>query len=246
MDFYITKYQGKSMQVLTPLFAAMTQGIQRLEQQEAQEQAVAEAEDRAHSDDDGVVEPARKQRKTLEDLQRRARRVTIRLASMANRSFWVSTAELVVHILTDGDALQSHSCQRIFTRQLQWLVQHCKSRLNGETKGEESARPNQQVQAIAFQAAHSSEDKGPVEFAAVEACTASTNTADDYAHRGPFLKAMPFYVYRMYVRRIGRTASLGEQAFMVFDFDEHYPMAVSYKQQVSLHRMTVPTIDGFQ
>ena len=33
MDFYITKYQGKPMESLTPLFMAMTSGIHRLEQQ---------------------------------------------------------------------------------------------------------------------------------------------------------------------------------------------------------------------
>ena len=36
MDFYITKYQGKMMQSMTPLFAAMTQGIRKLEEQEKQ------------------------------------------------------------------------------------------------------------------------------------------------------------------------------------------------------------------
>jgi hypothetical protein len=35
MDYYITKYQGKMMQSITPLFQAMTQGIRKLEQQEA-------------------------------------------------------------------------------------------------------------------------------------------------------------------------------------------------------------------
>ena len=34
MDFYITKYQGKMMEALTPLFQTMLGGIQRLEQQE--------------------------------------------------------------------------------------------------------------------------------------------------------------------------------------------------------------------
>ena len=37
MDFYITKYQGKMMESLSPLFQTMTSGIHRLEAQEAQE-----------------------------------------------------------------------------------------------------------------------------------------------------------------------------------------------------------------
>ena len=36
----------------------------------------------------------------------------------------------------------------------------------------------------------------------VQACTSSTNIADNYAHRRIKLQCMPFYVYRMYVRRI--------------------------------------------
>ena len=37
MDFYITKYQGKMMEALTPLFQTMLGDIQRLQQQEQQE-----------------------------------------------------------------------------------------------------------------------------------------------------------------------------------------------------------------
>ena len=62
MDFYITKYQGKMMQSMTPLFAAMTQGIRKLEEQEKQAEELV--------DKDPVEKPARKKRKTKEDLQR--------------------------------------------------------------------------------------------------------------------------------------------------------------------------------
>jgi hypothetical protein len=98
MDFYITKYQGKIMEALTPLFQTMLGGIQRLEQQEQQEE-----------------DPPHKKRKTMEDLERRARQVCIRLASMANRCFWLSACEVAVHILTAGDCLQSHNNLRLFT-----------------------------------------------------------------------------------------------------------------------------------
>ena len=76
MDYYITKYPGKMMQSMTPLFAAMTQGIRKLEEQERQAEQLA--------DKDPAEEPARKKRKTKEDLQRLARQKFIRLASMAN------------------------------------------------------------------------------------------------------------------------------------------------------------------
>ena len=75
----MTKYQGKSMESLTPVFKAMTEGIHRLQRQEAEEEAKA-MEDKVSSaatDDkaeDMIAEPARKQRKTMEDLTRRCRR----------------------------------------------------------------------------------------------------------------------------------------------------------------------------
>ena len=50
---------------------------------------------------------------------------------MANRCFWVSAAELVVHMLTDGDCLQSHRHQCVVWKQLQGAMQQCKRHLNG-------------------------------------------------------------------------------------------------------------------
>ncbi|MCP4206292.1 MAG: hypothetical protein GY767_04500, partial [Shimia sp.] len=148
MDFYITKYQGKPMESLTPLFMSMSSGIHRLEKQEEQEEAEANAARLAVEADGDAAEPAPKRRKTIEDLSRRARRITIRLASMANRCFWVSAAELVVHILTDGDCLQSHNNMRLFTRQLQWAMQQCKKHLNHEAVEEASEKAHHSVQAV--------------------------------------------------------------------------------------------------
>ena len=58
MDFYITKYQGKMMQSMTPLFAAMTQGMRKLEEQELKAAELWEK--------DAAEEPARKKRRTKE------------------------------------------------------------------------------------------------------------------------------------------------------------------------------------
>ena len=127
MDFYITKYQGKQMESLTPLFRCMTDGGHRLERQEEQEEAEAESARKAAADETGL-EPAPKQERMMEDIARRARRLTIRLASMANRCFWVAAAELTGHILTDEDCLQSQNNITIFTRQLQWVMQQSKKK----------------------------------------------------------------------------------------------------------------------
>ena len=70
---------------------------------------------------------------------------------MANRCFWVSAAELVVHMLTDGDCLQSHRRQRVSSRQLQWAMHQCKHHLNGEIPEEPMGQTHLGVQTVPFQ-----------------------------------------------------------------------------------------------
>jgi len=407
MDFYITKYQGKPMEALTPLFQAMTSGVHRLEQQEREEEKRAQVA-ATNDDANAPVEPAAKQRKTLEGLVRRARRLTIRLAAMANRCYWLSATEVAVHLLTGGDCLQSHQHQRLFTRQLQWALHECKRAMNGEkdledclerpppldavavqvvqtnpetvarrrlrgkqTEGSShggAAQPpapsrdeSQQCSGVASDLDATSHGESPAELAnrsrlcvkqpdpssrggaaqpaaqtpddsqrcgggareegaatqdesdadfasdnersqddegeacteedesgtnlasdnersqddedevcteedepddegrrsagrqraAVEimtttACTTSTNAADDYAHRGRNLQAMPYYMYRMYVRRVRRGRQKAVPGGRLFEFEPHYALARSYAQRIRLDRMNIPTIDGFQ
>ena len=236
MDFYITKYQGKPMESLTPLFKCMTDGVHRLERQLEEEEAEAEKAREADAEETGL-DAARKHQKTMADVERRARRLTIRLASMANRCFWVSAAELTVHILTDGDCLQSHKNMFLFTKQLQWAMQQCKKHLNNEPL-EEQAEETLRVQAVTL---HVKEN----EVAKVEASTHSTNDADDYAHRGPKLWNMPFYVYRMYVRKIAKPSKDKGMSATMFEFEAHYNIADRYVQEVVLHNVHVPSIHGF-
>ena len=99
MDFYITKYQGKQMEALTPLFQPMTEGIHRLEEQEREE---AQREEAAVASNE---EPPAKKRKSADDIRKRARRVTLRLAHMANRCFWLSATEVAVHLQTGSDCV---------------------------------------------------------------------------------------------------------------------------------------------
>ena len=200
-------------------------------------------------DADGALQPARKKRKTLEDLTRRARRFTIRLASMANRCFWLSAAELVVHILTDGDCLQSHNHMRIFTRQLQWAAQQCKRHLNHEAVEKRADTAHHSLTAVSFQVAQCGGDESmnhdvdsgsdsDVSFDKVEACTKSTNTCDDYAHRGSKLRTMPYYVYRMYVRRVWRSKALyGIESFL-FRAALCLGQDVHARSRVALHART--------
>ena len=50
----------------------------------------------------------------------------------------------------------------------------------------------------------------------------------------------------MYVRRVPKSSGSKANAPRLFKFEEHYSLAGSYIQEAMLHRMDVPTIDGFQ
>ena len=96
-----------------------------------------------------------------------------------------------MHLLTDGDALQSHRNLRIFTRQLQWCMQQCKRILNHEAAEEAAETTHGNIQAVSFQPAvesgeqRDSDSDTSVVLDRVEAVTTSTNASDDYAHRLP-------------------------------------------------------------
>ena len=179
--------------------------------EQEEEETDTENARKAIAEGTGLV-PARMQRKTMEELARQTRRLTIRLASVANRCFWVSAAELTVHILTDGDCLQNHNNVIMFTRQLQWAMLQCKKHLNSETVECEPKQALQHVQTVTVYVPNDEQDAqggdgddaqgGDVTITKIEACTHNTNASDDYAHRGTKLRSMPSHSHRMYVRHI--------------------------------------------
>ena len=123
----------------------MTGGVHRLEEQEREEEQQAQATAA------GDEEPAAKKRRIHEDLAKRARRLTIRLASMANRCYWLSATEVAVHLLTGSDCLQTHRSQRCFTRQLQRACKECKRHLNSEGAPEDAPTYSRSIEAVTVQ-----------------------------------------------------------------------------------------------
>ena len=101
---------------------------------------------------------------------------------------------------------------------------------NGEAAEEVSQSTQPSVQAVSRQTSgdvSEGDDDGAVVVDKMEAVTASTNTSDDYTHRGAHLRSMRLYVYRMYVRRVRRQNQEGSKASNVFHFDPHYVLARS-------------------
>ena len=90
------------------------------------------------------------------------------------------------------------------------------------------------------------DDNVEIDVVEMTTCTTSTSTADDFAHRGKALQAMPFYVYRMHVFRQAKKDVKADMYTKHFDFEPHYVMSKSYTQVLELGQVDVPTIDGFQ
>ena len=138
-------------------------------------------------------------------------------------------------------------------------MRQCKRQLNHEAAPEDASQKQLPIQAVTVRVRTSDDDMSSadqrtqeddpeedVEVVDMHACTTSTNTSDDYAHRGVKLLTMPFYIYRMYVRRVQKPGGAAARAPTMFPFEPHYPMSRSYMQEVILHNISVPSIDGFQ
>ena len=69
----------------------------------------------------------------------------------------------------------------------------------------------------------------------------TTNAADDYAHRGVWLKDFHFLGYEMYVRRV----TLHDAEGHVWPFESHYPLASRYGQQIRA-TMAIPRLCNFK
>ena len=88
MDFYITEYQSKPLESMTPLFQAMALGIHRLEQEEAEEPSVRTAlQAAAVLDNTAPEQPRRGGRRIQENIANRGRRLCIHIALQCNRCF---------------------------------------------------------------------------------------------------------------------------------------------------------------
>ena len=146
-------------------------------------------------------------------------------------------------------------------------MQQCKKIMNAEIPQESHEQEYRSVEAVsvlvatasanvsqpgvsgASQPAQNEDEEGSdedVDVVKVEACTTSTNASDDYAHRGPELASLTLYSYRMYVRRVRKPRPGTPLKSTIFLFEKHYALFITYAQEVVLHNVHVPTIDGFQ
>ena len=99
-DYYITKYQGKSMEQLQNLFAQIATGLRRLQ---LEEQSAAEPSDR----------------------QTLARKTLLRIAMAANRSTWCSCCELAIYIKTGGLCRKTHAPVQVFLSRPSFQLHQC-------------------------------------------------------------------------------------------------------------------------
>ena len=126
-----------------------------------------------------------------------------------------------------------HSCKRILNNNASQLVAEdadAPEQINA-TVTEVSVpigdkRQTDEQQEEAAQEEHAQEenaeeedvDTTDCEVTAARTATTTTNTADDYAHRGPQLASMTYYSYRMHIHRVRRAH---HSTCGVYLFDEH-------------------------
>lgn len=120
-DYYITKYQAKNMEQLQNLTKQYALGLRRLEEEEALA---------ARQAGDAYVAP------TAAD---RARRITLRLQTAANRCTWVSSTEAAILVETGDTFWTSHNEVAAFLGKPTFMLQECRRLLHG--------RPGQLLQA---------------------------------------------------------------------------------------------------
>ena len=72
---------------------------------------------------------------------------------------------------------------------------------------------------------------------------ATTTVVDDWLHRGPFLDALPLFVYMQHVQRVPKSQRVFTAGGMYFEFDAHYAMSALY-QHTMLRFMMVPRLVG--
>ena len=70
----------------------------------------------------------------------------------------------------------------------------------------------------------------------------TTNSVDDWCHRGPYLRWMDLWAYHMFVRR---TRARAGQMPDVIPFEHHYALARAYAQEVR-YDFAIPRIHGLQ
>ena len=113
-DFYITKYQSKALPQLQNLVSQYAMGIKRLEDQE----------DIAKMDGEPEMTP-----------KDRARKITLRLQSSANRCSWFSSTELAVYVETGDTVWLTHRDVPLFFSRIIFMVNACRRVLENRSPG---------------------------------------------------------------------------------------------------------------
>jgi hypothetical protein len=127
-DYYIVKYQCKSLEQLQNLITQYAVGIQRLEEEEKEAKA-------------NGIQWTTKQR---------ARKVTIKLQSAANRCHWFSSTELAVYLKTGDTCWMSHYEVPVFLSKIIYMMRACHRLVEDRSPGLLEAA-NVNIQAVEFQ-----------------------------------------------------------------------------------------------
>ena len=268
-DFYMTKYQAKSQQLLSHALGPLLQGLRRLEAEHA------EAENENESPEDKALSKLR------------------RLMFAANKAHWYSQCELAICLLTGGGhTILTHADQVLFLSRPHYMMQECKRLLNGETlsRGPIFAADITQPQMFAvtstfgageprgvsdvdqltddknravepiYDSIGAEEPKGaeePTDVADADQKTdkkpanlhifeSTTSNRDDWLHRGFDLQDLDWYHYVTHIERVRNpnNLSLRKDGCVFFAFDSHYSISKEFCQRLRHNPLVVPRLVG--
>ena len=249
-DFYITKYQTKPQQTMTPLTEVFADTIHKIQREPVSEE-VCESEQLP------------KKRKTVEASRRQAQSLLIKMTSALNRCHWHSIAEICGQIMTGAARLQTHSSYTIPMRKIVFMLSACKNNLNANAREAGAILDEEPEGAMEMGALHCSASGLPqtatsagtqdeaqdsvLESEDPDITTSSEpmrwsvtySLIDDWLHRGPLLKEFNLYTYAMYVKRCPQSTRDS------IPFESHYTLSSSCSQQIR-RKCVIPVISGFQ
>ena len=229
-DFYITKYSSKSLQTFAPLLLQLQVAMQKLKNDEESEILQRQT---------AVVDKDLPPTKSKTDSWQRARRVLLRMCYAANRSVWLSCAELYVIVSTGAAGWQTHHEKALFLPRSIYMAKACKRMLESKTEQTE----NNATISLDMLAATPAEISGEIEE---QTFAETASLQDDYLHRGPALKDMSLWVYSMHIYRVPRNKLIAQNADTFFFFEPHYALFHRYAQRMHLYaavpRLIGPTI----
>ena len=251
-DYYITKYGTKALEQLQNLIGQFALGLRRLELQEEQENDARTTGTAALQNQQTYKQRAR--RVTLR-MAMAANRAT--WCSCCEMALFIRTGAHVRKTYFPRDlylsriAFLCHACNRLLHHDETWVLEASERNRFGTTdmstlvfqSEKPSAERRKSILPTLTDKGNDDEDTRDPEAEAddkeeddamlvqMRTLRQTTSTHDDWLHRGPYLRDLPFHTYAEYVDRV-RVSRNSSHEQQLFKFQPHYVLSKFYCQRI--------------